>query len=198
MTTTKTLFTALDRRNDLCSHGEYWSQFVTPSILHYVQQRIGLPALLASTDEHLNDIPLGRWDGMNTAIRQMVDTTTWKHCHNATYGEADRDKFIWSPSCGVCIGKAAARMIISAQYKRGEELEVGNVVICEGYKSKTITSFDEHPGLTRDDKHHTARIMRSGDYGITVFYDDCYRLTTSGAYIATHLWADYEKKHHAT
>ena len=110
---TETLFTSQDRHDGKCTHDEYWSQFVTPGIRSHVERRIGVKRLLASTDEHLNDIPLGLWDGMSESIRQLVDSKTWKHCHNATYGEADRNKFLWSLSCGVCIGKAAARLIIA-------------------------------------------------------------------------------------
>jgi len=66
----------------------------------------------ASDDPHLNDIPLARWDGMTCTIREIIDRELWKKFYNTTYGEADQNKFIWSMSCGVCIGKASARILI--------------------------------------------------------------------------------------
>ena len=47
-----------------CTHREYHGQFVTAGIKQTVLSRIGVNALKASTDEHLNDIPLKRWDAL--------------------------------------------------------------------------------------------------------------------------------------
>ena len=45
-----------------CTHGQFYAQFVTPEHKLKVIQHVGLSTLLASTDEHLNDIPLKIWD----------------------------------------------------------------------------------------------------------------------------------------
>lgn len=51
-----------------CTHREYYSQFVTKSIIEIVRNRIGLDAIKKSTDEHMNDIPLKLWDSIVHAI----------------------------------------------------------------------------------------------------------------------------------
>ena len=84
--------------------------------------------------------------------------------------------------------------ITKPETKHGKDLEVGDVVIIGLRDSHTITGFDDHPGLIKNGKHHPARILRSGDYGITTFDDEYYRLTGSGAYISSHLWWHHEKK----
>ena len=73
--------------------------------------------------------------------------------------------------------------------KRGRELEVGDVMTYFG-ESHTITGFGEHPGLDGS----TARVLNSGEFGITVFDDDLFRLTSSGTYISSHLWWHHERK----
>ncbi len=46
------------------THREYYSQFVTPYVKQTVIRAIGKSAILASTDEHFNDIPLSKWDAI--------------------------------------------------------------------------------------------------------------------------------------
>jgi hypothetical protein len=68
---------------------------------------IGKARLLASTDEHLNDIPLKRWDNLPGIITGEVDTKM----------RAGKD----SPSAAgkVCIAKEAARQIIEDENNEG-------------------------------------------------------------------------------
>ena len=80
-------------------------------------------------------------------------------------------------------------MLQATETKRGRDLELGDVVICGG-ESRTITGFDSHPGL----RESTARILCSGDYRITLFDDEFYRLTSGGAYIQSHLWWHHERR----
>jgi len=47
-------------------HRRYYAQFVNDRTITYVIQSIGGNRLLASTDEHLNDIPLKEWDRLST------------------------------------------------------------------------------------------------------------------------------------
>jgi hypothetical protein len=45
-----------------CSHREYYGQFVNASTIAAVVRWIGSEDILASNDEHLNDIAMRRWD----------------------------------------------------------------------------------------------------------------------------------------
>ena len=45
-----------------CSHRQYYGQFVNASVLAMVKRHIGEDAILKSSDEHFNDIPLKKWD----------------------------------------------------------------------------------------------------------------------------------------
>ena len=92
------MYTRKDYMNNECSHREYYAQFVNQSVISRVLSVIGKDKILASNDEHLNDIPLNLWDSMG-----------------ATHSEALR-------ACGdspslagyVCIRKEAARQIKEA------------------------------------------------------------------------------------
>lgn len=105
------MFTATDYRDGKCNHHEYYAQFVNESVRRCVLSRFGIDGLLASDDEHLNDIPLVQWDRL--PIKNLIDTKLFKACHNTTYGERDRHKFIWSPCDNVCIAKTAAKILIA-------------------------------------------------------------------------------------
>lgn len=85
---------------------EYYGQFSSPNVVAAVAAYIGPEKLLASTDEHLNDIPLRIWDaspwfGMQKAISDM---------NKSTYCYADRKSraIITSLSDKVCAVKVAA------------------------------------------------------------------------------------------
>ena len=94
-----------------CTHQEYYSQFVNNHIIKLVVRKVGVQRILDSEDLHFNDIPLSEWDALNDAVRLCVNPVLWKSCNNVTYREEDRNKFLWSLSDGVCIAKAAAKII---------------------------------------------------------------------------------------
>jgi hypothetical protein len=81
-------------------HRKYYAQFVTPEVKALVQRSIGVTALCASKDPHLNDILLGRWDALVTRLPHIV-VAKLKECGDyLTLGN------------GVCILKEAARQLI--------------------------------------------------------------------------------------
>jgi len=47
------------------NHRKYYSQFVNEQVKNEVLRYIGKEALLNSKDEHLNDIPMKKWDSMS-------------------------------------------------------------------------------------------------------------------------------------
>ena len=57
-----TAFTRTDYLSNKCTPRQYYAQFVTPGCKVKVKLSIGMARLLASTDPHLNDIPLSEWD----------------------------------------------------------------------------------------------------------------------------------------
>lgn len=103
-------YTAADCLSGVCTHDQYWRQFVNDNIKSYVASRIGMAAIERSKDEHFNDIPLRNWDDLH-AIRGMVDGAKWRRLHNTTYPEKNKNDFLWSLSCQVCIAKQAARLL---------------------------------------------------------------------------------------
>ena len=91
-------FSRKDYMDKTCTHREYWSQFVGTPTRDRVLRVIGKDRLLASKDEHYNDIPLWRWDlisveqGTRSALEARGDCL--------------------SPSGVVCIAKEAARQLL--------------------------------------------------------------------------------------
>jgi hypothetical protein len=96
-----------------CSHEEYYGQFVNTLITSVIDRRIGVKAILASDDEHFNDIPLSRWDA---AGKEFLGDA-----RRALEAAGD----IMSMASLVCIGKAAAR-IIKKKYWPDQYLHVVN------------------------------------------------------------------------
>lgn len=97
----------------LAAHRAYYAQFVTPYVKQLVTDRIGLKTLLASRDEHLNDIPLKVWDSFwvnHTPSGGMYITPPF--AVGALLREAGEGN---SASTGTCILKEAARQVIEAQ-----------------------------------------------------------------------------------
>ena len=99
------MITRKDYMTKKATHREYYGQLVTPEIIRTVASFIGGDKLLASTDEHLNDISLAHWDAMHQFLppyymSAMIET---------------------DPNCGrslsntVCVAKEAARQWIEAQ-----------------------------------------------------------------------------------
>lgn len=82
-------------------HRKYYAQFVTLRTIKAVRDSIGDDRLLASTDPHLNDIPLAEWDKLtnilpiNNCFKDVGDY--------ATLGNL------------VCIAKEAARQWIESK-----------------------------------------------------------------------------------
>ena len=101
-----TKWTAKQMMNNEIDHHTYNMQFVTPSIIAYVNYIFGEDRIKASKDPYHNDIPLRKWDRMD--VRPMIDSALWKELHNTTYPEKNKNDFLWSPSCNVTILKTAA------------------------------------------------------------------------------------------
>lgn len=62
-----TEFTRKDRLENKCTHREYYAQFVTDRIKSLVKSQFG-EQLFNSTDPHLNDIPLSKWDNLSGTV----------------------------------------------------------------------------------------------------------------------------------
>ena len=83
------------------AHRRYFAQFVTDGTKHRVLSAIGLNRLKASTDPHLNDIPLAIWDRLTPQLPG-----------SAGFSKAGD---YYTLANGVCLAKEAARQIIEAQ-----------------------------------------------------------------------------------
>lgn len=100
---TETKYTRSDYMAGACSHREYYAQFVTPAIRAEVLRSITRPVLLASKDEHLNDIPLQRWDNLSFINRPALAID-------------EGGQRVYSLAGGVCILKEAARQVIEEAF----------------------------------------------------------------------------------
>lgn len=83
------------------THDEYYVQFCNDQVIQLVTRSIGRDKILASQNEHFNDIPLAYWDSLSGLIRNAVGTKLAK---------ANGDGFI-SLSDTVCVAKRAAKII---------------------------------------------------------------------------------------
>jgi len=101
---TRTEYMALSRTEGMKAHRAYYAQFVNPAITSRVVQGIGAARLLASTDRHMNDIPLGMWD-------HLVD-------HLPVANKMKEVGDYLTMGNGVCILKEAARQWVEAQQKQ--------------------------------------------------------------------------------
>ena len=99
------MFTRKERLNNECTHREFFGQFVTQQMMNLVVGRIGGDKLLASTDEHLNDIPLRRWDALSGTVRMFI--TSKQITDAGLHG--------FSLSDCVCTAKEAARQWMDLQ-----------------------------------------------------------------------------------
>ena len=103
------IITREERMERRCTHEEWWQQFVTEGTICYVRCTIGFSRIVASTDEHLNDIPLGLWYRLIIAqAHDRMDVKAWKEAHGIP---RENPRFPWSLSDTVCIAKCAAQMI---------------------------------------------------------------------------------------
>lgn len=62
-------FTRKEYMDNAVTYRGYMLQFVTADLVALVDGRIGRASILASTDEHFNDIPLGKWDALAPAVK---------------------------------------------------------------------------------------------------------------------------------
>ena len=86
-----------------CTCDEYYNQFVTNRILDIVRNNIGEREYLMrmlGEDKNLNNIPLGKWDSLVLCDKSI-----------GSVDEQGNGIRVYSLSNGVCVLKAAARMI---------------------------------------------------------------------------------------
>lgn len=84
-------------------HRRYYAQYAAlPGMKNVVFNYIGLPALLASTDKWLNDIPLRKWDALVPMVGSVFGIKAMLE-QNGDY---------LTLAGGVCILKEAARQIV--------------------------------------------------------------------------------------
>ncbi len=100
-------------------HREYYSQFVNEDVMARICAVIGLSLLLASTDDHLNDIPMDKWDKLtgfefrgSAMVKSPKDISPIDYLLLKEAGESV------SSATLVCIYKEAAKQIISSHRKR--------------------------------------------------------------------------------
>jgi len=91
------------------SHQDYYMQFATEEMKRKVIRDITIEAIKNSKDEHLNDIPLHRWDLLSGCMFRgsqcMVRPTVSKECAEKIYEAGEGI----SPATMVCIYKAIAK-----------------------------------------------------------------------------------------
>lgn len=92
--------TSADREASAKAHRRYYAQFVTPGVRSLVESRIGKKAILASTDPHMNDIPLAKWDRLHQCL--PLEPGIFKKLTGSNS---------YSLSDSVCIAKEAAKQI---------------------------------------------------------------------------------------
>jgi hypothetical protein len=88
-------YTRKDYVDGVCTHEEYYQQFITPVITARVLTQIGAAKVKASTDPYFNDVPLHCWDRVNL-----------DHCGIAQKMEQAGDYLTLAGK--VCIAKTAA------------------------------------------------------------------------------------------
>ena len=104
------IFNSKDYMAGKCTHHEYYKQFVNDRVLAIVKRYIGMDAIDRSTDEHMNDIPLKKWNELHQ-IRYAINGPLWIECNNAIYANNAGGRFLWTVADQVCIAKAAARIL---------------------------------------------------------------------------------------
>lgn len=97
------MFKREDYLEKLCSHEQYYEQFVTPTVLDLVGRLIGVDTIRYSVEDGFTDIPRDKWYRVGQAI--MKDVRIVKLLVTAG------DPLAGSDAAGVLIAKAAARMI---------------------------------------------------------------------------------------
>ncbi len=95
-----------------CTHQEYFGQFVTDSVLELVVNKFARDKIVASTDDHFNDIPLAGWDDLAKYVPEHVKRAVAES--NKSAYENPNPKGSYSLSDMVCVLKAAAHIIRDA------------------------------------------------------------------------------------
>lgn len=88
------------QQKNMTAHRKYYGQFVTDGTKYRVLSGIGLDKILASTNEHFNDIPLHLWDKLT---HQLPGSSKFKDAGD-----------YYTLANGVCLLKEAARQIVEA------------------------------------------------------------------------------------
>jgi len=65
-------YMAAPREAQAAAHRRFFAQGVTDGLTRLVAQIIGAEAIKASTDRHMNDIPLIRWDRLAPSVRSAA------------------------------------------------------------------------------------------------------------------------------
>jgi hypothetical protein len=108
------VFSRADYMDGRCTRHQYWSQFVTPQALRLVKDDIGMKALRGSTDPHLNDIALERWDQLGRFL-----SDEWIRAVKAKTGDVHNV----TTSDRVCILKTAAWMLLGEEDGDGSRID---------------------------------------------------------------------------
>jgi hypothetical protein len=99
-------YTRKDYISGTVDHQTYYAQFVSDSVINLIGSRIGKECILASTNEHFNDIPLSKWDGLALLVPARLVSLS----NMFTQAESTAVPSV-SLSDKVCILKAAAQTI---------------------------------------------------------------------------------------
>lgn len=97
-----TTFSRQDYLNGKCTHRQYYAQFVNAITKSRVANWFGVEQIKEAlqTDEHLNNIPLAKWDGFVTC-KQLINVSQKM--------KAAGDYLTLAG--GVCIAKEAAKQL---------------------------------------------------------------------------------------
>jgi len=91
-------WTRKDYMGGVCTHQEYYDQFVTLETERIIKDLVGEDKILASEDPYFNDINLRIWDKFAMYYRYYAE-------------KLKKAGDFWSIAGMVCIAKAAARRI---------------------------------------------------------------------------------------
>lgn len=100
------VYTREDYLNRVCTHREYYAQFVNDRIRKLVQRSI---EVTQSKDEYFNDIPLACWDSLSAQTLKCLDSALWRELECPAY--KGKMTFAWSPNSNICILKEAAQQL---------------------------------------------------------------------------------------
>ena len=100
-TMTRTEYLNAPREQAATAHRAYYGQFVTPATIEMVVRAIGADRLRASTDPHMDDIPLRMWDVLAPGLP-------------GSSGFKEAGDF-YTLAGGVCLAKEAARQWLESQ-----------------------------------------------------------------------------------